>query len=242
MSGEETDPGELANLARGNLRGKQVQLAQAMVGTVKDHHRFLLLQQITLIETLEQQIALFDREIADRIGRDDEEMEGEQPPSQEPQRASSSSRPEGSSEQEDEAPSFPVTRRGLEGYAKALERLDEITRINRRVAEIILAEIGINMDQFPSDGHLASWAGMRPSSKVGAGKRLSGKTTKGSPWLRAALVEAAHGAAHSKGTYLGEQYRRLARRSGRKFLGDAQRRMSGKKHISHKKRGKNGGI
>jgi len=63
LSGEEIDPWELANLARGSLRGKQVQLAQAMVGTVKDHHRFLLLRQMTLIDTLEQQIAEFDQEI-----------------------------------------------------------------------------------------------------------------------------------------------------------------------------------
>lgn len=104
----------------------------------------------------------------------------------------------------------------LAGYAKALERLDGIPGVNRRVAEIILAEIGINMGQFPSDGHLASWAGMCPGSNVSAGKRLSGKTTKGSQWLRSALVEAAHGAARSKNTYLGEQYRRLARRIGKK--------------------------
>jgi transposase len=212
----ETDPWELANLARGSLRGKQVQLAQAMVGTIKDHHRFLLLQQMTLIEVLEQQIVQFDREIADRIGRDDEEREVSQLPSQEPQQMPSSSVLTVSSEQEKEAPSFTLTRQSLEGYAKALERLDGIPGVNRRVAEIILAEIGINMEQFPSDAHLASWAGMCPGSHVSAGKRLGGKTTKGSPWLRAALVEAAHGAAHSKGTYLGEQYRRLARRIGKK--------------------------
>ncbi len=214
----ETNPWALANLARGSLRGKQVQLAQAMVGTIKDHHRFLLLQQMTLIETLEQQIAQFDQEIADRIGHDDGELEVNQLPSPEPQQIPSSSIPavSVSSEQEKAAPSFTLTRQNLEGYAKALERLDGIPGVNRRIAEVILAEIGINMDQFPSDAHLASWAGMCPGSNVSAGKRLGGKTTKGSPWLRAALVEAAHGAAHSKGTYLGEQYRRLARRIGKK--------------------------
>jgi transposase len=64
--------------------------------------------------------------------------------------------------------------------------------------------------------HLVGWLPDCPGSHVSAGKRLSGKTDKGSPWLRAALVEAAHGAAHSKDTYLGEQYRRLARRIGKK--------------------------
>jgi transposase len=210
LSGEETDPWELANLARGSLRGKQVQLAQAMVGTVKDHHRFLLLRQMTLIDTLEQQIAEFDQEIATQVARDDEKSETEQP------LTTSADISVGVLEAKNEPSSLPVAHPGLAGYAKALERLDGIPGINRRVAEIILAEIGINMDQFPSDGHLASWAGMSPGSKVSAGKQLSGKTTKGSPWLRAALVEAAHGAAHSKNTYLGEQYRRLARRIGKK--------------------------
>jgi len=205
LSGEETDPWELANLARGSLRGKQVQLAQAMVGEVKEHHRFLLLQQMALIEILEGQIAEFDQKIAERIEQDEEELETKQP-------LSSQEQPEATIE----ASSPSVVRQGLEGYAKALARLDRIPGINRRVAEIVLAEIGINMEHFPSDGHLASWAGMCPGSKVSAGKRLSGKTTKGSAWLRAALLEAAHGASHSKHSYLGEQYRRLARRIGKK--------------------------
>jgi transposase len=205
LSGEETDPWELANLARGSLRGKQVQLAQAMVGEVKEHHRFLLLQQMALIEILEGQIAEFDQKIAERIGQDEEEQETHLP-------LSSQKQPEA----KDETSSLSLVHQGLEGYAKALVLLDGIPGVNRRVAEIVLAEIGINMEQFPSDGHLASWAGMCPGSKVSAGKRLSGKTTKGSSWLRAALLEAAHGASHSKHTYLGEQYRRLARRIGKK--------------------------
>jgi transposase len=160
LSGEETDPWELANLARGSLRGKQVQLAQAMVGEVKEHHRFLLLQQMALIEILEKQIAQFDQKIAERIEQDEEEKEMNQPPS--------SQKP---SEATIEASSSSVVHQGLEGYAKALARLDGIPGVKRRGAEIVLAEIGITMEQFPSDGHLASWAGMCPGSKVSAGKR-----------------------------------------------------------------------
>jgi len=215
LSGEETDPWELANLARGSLRGKQIQLAQALVGTIKDHHRFLLLQQMALIEVLEQHIAELDQEIAQRIAQDDQEPDEASVMEETPQFVSSADSHLCPSEEQKPLPPQDVSQ-GLVGYAKALEHLDGIPGINRRLAEIILAEIGINMDQFPSDGHLASWSGLCPGSNVSAGKRLSGKTTKGSPWLRSALVEAAHGAARSKNTYLGEQYRRLARRIGKK--------------------------
>lgn len=156
-----------------------------------------------------------DREIAQRLAGDEKEPEST-PAMEEGPQAASSTVPLAPLEAKQESPSVQEVSQGLAGYAKALERLDGITGVNRRVAEIVLAEIGINMDQFPSDGHLASWAGMCPGNKVSAGKRLSGKTTKGSPWLRSALVEAAHGAARSKNTYLGEHYRRLARRIGKK--------------------------
>ena len=97
-----------------------------------------------------------------------------------------------------------------------IERLDAIPGVSRRTAEVMLAEMGTDMGRFPSAEHLSSWAGMCPGNNESAGKRKSGKTRKGSRWLRQALVEAAHGAAHSKGTYLGTQYVHLARRRGRK--------------------------
>ncbi|HET8914001.1 MAG TPA: transposase, partial [Ktedonobacteraceae bacterium] len=98
----------------------------------------------------------------------------------------------------------------------AIALLCSIPGISRRAAEGILAEIGLDMTRFPSAGHLASWAGMCPGNSESAGKRLSGKTRKGSPWLRVLLVEAAHAAAHTKNTYLSAQYHRLAARRGKK--------------------------
>ena len=96
-----------------------------------------------------------------------------------------------------------------------LDRLDAIPGIGRYVAEALIAEIGTDMSRFPTDRHLASWAGMCPGNRESAGKRQSGKTRKGSPWLRALLVQAAHAAGRTKGTYLAAQYRRLTVRRGR---------------------------
>jgi len=97
-----------------------------------------------------------------------------------------------------------------------IELLDTIPGISRRVAEVLLAEIGADVRRFPTAHHLASWAGVCPGNNESAGKRKSGKTRKGSRWLRQVLVEAAQAAARGKHTYLGAQYRRLAPRRGAK--------------------------
>jgi transposase len=101
-------------------------------------------------------------------------------------------------------------------FEAAIARLDTIPGVSRRIAEILVAEIGTALDRFPTPGHLASWAGLCPGNDESAGRRRSGKTRKGSPALRRALVQAAHAAARSKATYLGAQYRRLAARRGAK--------------------------
>ncbi len=90
------------------------------------------------------------------------------------------------------------------------------TRLSRSAAEVILAEIGTDMTAFPTAGHLCSWAGMSPGNHQSAGKRSSGRTTKGSPWLRSALVQAAWSASHTKSTRLSVTYHKLARRIGKK--------------------------
>ena len=97
-----------------------------------------------------------------------------------------------------------------------LERLDTIPGVGRRTAEVIVAELGTDLERFPTAGHAASWAGMCPGNNESAGKRKSGKTRKGNPALRTALAEAAHGAARKRACYLAAQYHRLAARRGKK--------------------------
>jgi transposase len=84
--------------------------------------------------------------------------------------------------------------------ADAVPLLDTIPGVGETVAQILVAEMGVDMDRFPTDHHLASWAGVCPGNTESAGKRKSGKTTKGSRYLRAALVQAAWAASHQKGT------------------------------------------
>jgi transposase len=94
--------------------------------------------------------------------------------------------------------------------------LDTIPGIGRRTAESIVAEVGVDLQRFPSAAHRAAWAGLAPGNNESAGKRRPAATRKGRPWLRAALVEAAQAAGRTKNTYLGAQYRRLMPRKGKK--------------------------
>ncbi len=102
----------------------------------------------------------------------------------------------------------------LTAEVKLIERLDGIPGVGRRGAEEIIAAIGTDMSRFPSARHLTSWAQVAPGQNISAGKHKSGKTQKTKAPLRTTLVEAARAAGHTKNSYLGAQYRRLARRGG----------------------------
>jgi transposase len=104
----------------------------------------------------------------------------------------------------------------LRPFEAELTILDSIPGIGRWSAEVILAEIGTDMERFPTAGHLASWAGMCPGHDESAGKRRSGRTRNGSPWLRVTLTEAAYAAGRGKDPYLAGRYHRLLVRRGKK--------------------------
>jgi transposase len=104
----------------------------------------------------------------------------------------------------------------LAPFSEQLTRLDSIPGINRRTAEVIIAEIGVDMSPFPSAAHLASWAALCPGNNESAGKHKSGKTRKGNRWLRTALIEAAAGASRAKNSALQARFRRVLRQRGPK--------------------------
>jgi transposase len=104
----------------------------------------------------------------------------------------------------------------MEPYREESERLQSIPGLKKKTAESLVAEIGVDMNRFPSHCHLSSWAGVSPGNNESAGKRRSGKSTPGNRWLKGSLTEAAWAASKSKGTYLKVRYHRLASRRGKK--------------------------
>jgi len=97
-----------------------------------------------------------------------------------------------------------------------IDRLDTIPGVDRRIAQIIIAEIGVDMSRFPSADHLTSWAGLAPGQNESAGKNRSSRTLKANRYLRPALVQAAHAAGRTRNTYLGAKYGSLSGRRGKK--------------------------
>lgn len=162
-----TDPEVLADLARTRLRTKQPELRKALDARFRDHHAFLVAQNLAHVDYLEEAVDA----VSARIDR------------------------------------------SLEPFQAAIKVLLSIPGIQRRTAEVVVSEIGIDMSRFPTSRHLASWAGLCPGNNESAGKRKHGRTTKGSPWLRTALVEAALGATRPTG-YLRSKYWRVRARRG----------------------------
>jgi transposase len=163
-----TDPGVLAELARGQLRKKIPALREALEGRFDTEHALIVGQILGHIDFLDEAIARLSDAIEEQI-----------------------------------AP-----------FARQRDLLMTIPGVKRRTAEVLIAEIGVDMNAFPTPKHLASWAGVCPGNDESAGKRRSGRTRKGSKWLRATLTEAALAATKTKNSYLAAQYQRLRGRRG----------------------------
>ena len=186
------DPQALAELAKGRLRNKMKDLEAALSGTVEEHHRFILAQQLGHIDFLDEQIEAMSRQISQHL----EQMGQLQSDDDDPSRSSEAEQPL--------------------SWSASVELLDTIPGVDRRTAEIVLAEIGLDMSQFPTADDLTSWAGFAPGNHQSGGKRYSGRTTKGNRPIGAALNQAAWAASRTKDTFLKARYHRLAARRGKK--------------------------
>lgn len=182
---------------KGRLRQKRQPLTQALAGHIRQHHRFLIANHLTHLDFLEEQISVFDTQIAEHILA--------QTPSYEPQLPTTllDNEPSG-------ANASPLN------WEQAIMLLDTIPGVGRQTAELLLAEIGADMSRFPSAAHLAKWAKLCPGNHESAGKRYSSRTGQGNNWLRSGLIQAAHAAVKCKGTFLQAVYQRLVRRRGQK--------------------------
>ena len=184
------DPQQLAQMARGRLRIKHAALVQALTGQFDDHHAQLARILLDQVDGLDAQIQ--------QLGATIEQMITAMP----------------AAAGGDEAFADPGSGGGHTTTMPTVQRLDEIPGIGPHAAQVIIAELGLDMTQFPTAGHLVAWAKLCPHTLQSGTKTRSGKTGKGNPYLKGILGEAAAAAAKTD-TFLGERYRRLVKRRGK---------------------------
>jgi transposase len=211
------DPTALAELARGRLRVKHAALVQALTGRFDDHHaalaRMLLDQIDALSGQIDQLTALIEQTIAAICA-------AESPaPAPGPGGGAAATLHAGI-EVAGSVPGHPDSVDPQTGELQAaplpvVDRLDEVAGIGRHAAQVIIAEVGLDMGQFPTPAHLVSWARLSPRTIQSGAKHRAGATGKGNPYLKSVLGEAATAAAKTD-TFLGERYRRLVRRIGKR--------------------------
>jgi transposase len=210
------DPQVLAELARGRLRVKHAALVQALIGRFDDHHaalaRMLLDQIDALSGQIDQLTALIEQAITAICAAT------APAPAPDPGGGAAATLHAGV-EVAGSVPGHPAsvdphTGELLAAPLPVVDRLDEVAGIGRHAAQVIIAEVGLDMGQFPTPAHLVSWARLSPRTIQSGAKHRAGATGKGNPYLKAALGEAATAAAKTD-TFLGERYRRLVRRIGK---------------------------
>jgi transposase len=188
----ERDPEVLPGLARGRMKAKRAALIEALTGRFDDHHAELAQMLLDQIDQLTAQIGKLTTRIGDLIAAI--------PAAQGIDAGGATG---------------PGTGTGPDAARPdALTRLDEVPGISAHGAQVILAEIGLDMSRFPTAGHLVSWAKLCPRTIQSGAKNRSGKAGKGNPHLKGVLGEIATAAAKT-GTFLGERYRRIVKRRGK---------------------------
>jgi transposase len=185
----ERDPRRLADLARGRMKTKRAALIEALTGRFDDHHGELAGMLLDQIDALSGQINTLTIRIDQLLATI-----------------------------ANEAPGHDDGDSGAGGQPSAdltvVQRLTEIPGIGPTGAQVILAEIGLDMSRFPTAAHLVSWAKLCPRTIQSGAIQRCGKSGKGNPYLKGALGEAAAAAAKTN-TFLGERYRRIVKRRGK---------------------------
>ena len=209
----ERDPRRLAELARGKMRTKRSELITALDGRFDDHHGELARMLLAQIDALSAQINTLTGRIADLIAELPEAAAadhgiGEDTDTDAP----------GAGDRSDAGPQ-PTRRVDSATEAEcaqlsAIERLDEITGLGEHNAQVIIAEIGLDMTRFPTPAHLVAWAKLCPRTIQSGPVTRGGRTGKGNPYLKGALGQAAAAAARTD-TFLGQRYRRIVKRRGK---------------------------
>jgi transposase len=208
------DPKALAELARGRLRVKHAALVEALTGQFSDHHAFVARMLLDQIDALGGQIDQLTTRIDQAIAAVPAATPAVPAPGGGPGAAVPAGIQPARSAPDRAELVDPQTGELLAAPLPVVDRLDEVAGIGRHAAQVIIAEVGLDMGQFPTPGHLVSWARLSPRTVQSGAKHRAGATGKGNPYLKAALGEAATAAAKTD-TFLGERYRRLVRRTGK---------------------------
>jgi transposase len=190
----ERDPRVPAEMAHARMRPKRPALVHALTGQFDDHHAELAQMILDQVEVLSRQI--------DRLTLRIEELIAAIPAAQTLATTTDGNQDDGARPGESQDSAAPLP---------AIDRLDEVPGIGRRAAQIIIAEIGLDMTRFPTAGHLVSWAKLCPATVQSGAKKKAGKTGHGNPYLKGVLGEVATAAAKTQ-SFLGERYRRLIKR------------------------------
>ena len=192
LTAGERDPRTLADLAKGPLRGKRDQLAEALDGMFDSHHGVIAQMLLDQVAFLDQRIKQMEDQAIAALAQVEESWGVDAAGETGPGRGT--------------GPDSQVLA--------AAYRLAEIPGISVWLAIVIIAEIGLNMAVFPTPAHLVSWAGLCRSASQSGTRHGKGKQKKGNSYARAAAGQAALGAAGTA-TFLGERYARIARRRGK---------------------------